>query len=43
MVRLRSASVFWLLDRLVFINLSGLLLEFCVPLAMMGSARPRPC
>jgi putative transposase len=30
------------LDRLVCINLSGLLLELGAPLAMMGSARPRP-
>ena len=42
MVRPRSASVFWPLDLLVCINLSGLLLELCVLLAMMGSARPRP-
>ena len=42
MVRPRSASVIWPLDLLVCINLSGLLLELCVLLAMMGSARPRP-
>ena len=42
MVRPRSASVFWPLDLLVCINLSGLLLELGVLLAMMGSARPRP-
>ncbi len=41
MVRPLSARAFWLLNRVVCINLSGLFVELLL-LAMMGFARPRP-